>query len=142
MKSYRITGTWWRWLKFNLVGAGGIVVQFVSLWTLSSMLHVNYMVATACAVEAAVLHNYLWHERFTWRDRPTAGPADSVLRLLHFNVTNGAISIVGNLLLMRLLVGQVHLSLLPANAISIVACSLVNFVASDRWVFADSTFPH
>ena len=25
------------------------------------------------AVEAAVLHNFGWHERWTWRDRPRAG---------------------------------------------------------------------
>ena len=44
-----------RWLKFNLVGAIGIVVQMGAFALLFSGLHVDYMVATALAVETAVL---------------------------------------------------------------------------------------
>jgi putative flippase GtrA len=47
------------------------------------------------AVETAVLHNYLWHEKITWRDRPTSERL-KLKRLLKFNVSNGAISILGN----------------------------------------------
>ncbi len=126
-----------RWLRFNLVGAGGIVVQFCALWTLTSAAHVNYLVATVIAVEAAVVHNFFWHERFTWPERLSRSLPASARRLLRFNLANGFVSIVGNLLIMRLLVGQLHLPLRAANAMSIVACSLVNFVASDRWVFAE-----
>jgi putative flippase GtrA len=36
---------------------------------------------------------------------------------------------------MRLLVGQGHLPPLPANVLSIAACSVLNFLASDRLVF-------
>lgn len=63
------SGTLIRWCKFNLVGALGIVVQFAALFLLKSLLHFNYLAATALAVEAAVLHNFAWHERFTWSDR-------------------------------------------------------------------------
>ncbi len=95
----------------------------------------GYMDATALAVEAAVLNNFLWHQRFTWRDRGGGPSRDAAIRLLQFNLSNGAVSIGGNLLLMRLLVGEAHLQALAANLISIAACSLVNFVVSDRWVF-------
>ena len=63
----RTTGR--RWLKFNLVGAIGIVVQLAVLGILNGILKLDYLPATALAVEAAVLHNFLWHERFTWADR-------------------------------------------------------------------------
>ncbi|MGC2476723.1 MAG: GtrA family protein [Candidatus Sulfotelmatobacter sp.] len=122
-----------RWMKFNLVGAVGIAVQLAVLWLLTS-LSLNYILATAIAVETAVLHNFFWHERFTWIDRQNRGRG-STNRLLRFNLSNGLISIVGNLLFMRLLVGEVHLRPLLANLISIVLCSLVNFLVSDRWVF-------
>jgi putative flippase GtrA len=36
---------------------------------LKSELHFPYLAATALAVEAAVVHNFFWHERFTWADR-------------------------------------------------------------------------
>lgn len=54
-----------RWLKFNAVGGIGIGVQLVVLAGLKSGLELNYLLATAVAVEVAVLHNFFWHERFT-----------------------------------------------------------------------------
>lgn len=121
-----------RWLKFNLVGGIGIAVQLLALVLLKAVLQVNYLVVTALAVETAVIHNFLWHERFTWADRTGAG----FTRFLKFNLTTGLFSIGGNLLLMKLLVGFGHLNYLPANGIAITACSVVNFLVSDGFVFA------
>jgi hypothetical protein len=58
-----------RWLKFNAVGALGVGVQLAVLLTLKSGFHLAYLPATALAVEVTVLHNFLWHERYTWADR-------------------------------------------------------------------------
>lgn len=127
-----------RWLKFNAVGGIGIVVQLVVLAGLKSGFELNYLLATAVAVEAAVLHNFLWHERFTWRDRRTG---KSLGRLVKFNLTAGTFSILGNLALMKLLVDGVHFEYLPANGIAIAACSMVNFLVSDRFVFEDGVGP-
>ncbi|HEY6338806.1 MAG TPA: GtrA family protein [Candidatus Sulfotelmatobacter sp.] len=151
-----------RWCKFNLVGALGIVVQFAALFLLKSLLHFNYLAATALAVEAAVLHNFWWHERFTWSDRtcsartsPDHVPSTSraawhkarketwsgarrlpLARFLRFNLTTGIVSIAGNVGLMRLLVGMEHMNYLAANAVAIALCSLANFLVSDGWVFS------
>jgi putative flippase GtrA len=124
-----------RWMKFNLVGAIGIAVQLGTLALLTALFRMDYMLATALAVEAAVLHNFVWHERFTWADRGSRRRRDALLRLVRFNLTTGAVSIGGNLLLMRLLVGQVHVPPVAANLMSIAGCSVVNFLVSDRWVF-------
>jgi putative flippase GtrA len=121
-----------RWLKFNLVGGIGIAVQLLVLVVLETGLHFNYLIATALAVETAVVHNFLWHERFTWADRAGAG----FTRFLKFNLTTGVCSISGNLALMKLLVGLGHMNYLPANGITITACSVVNFLVSDGFVFA------
>ena len=121
-----------RWLKFNTVGGIGIVVQLATLTIFKGVWHVHYLVAAAIGVEAAILHNFLWHERFTWADR--SGSAMG-WRLLKFNLTTGAISLTGNLLLMRILVGSWHMQYLIANCMVISACSLLNFVVSDQFVF-------
>jgi putative flippase GtrA len=123
-----------RWLKFNAVGAAGIVVQLVVLTVLTSVLKIDYLIATALAVEAAVIHNYLWHERFTWLDRATE---NSWVRFLKFNLSTGLFSIVGNVLLMRALVEGARLNYLVANIITIATCSIVNFVVSDLFVFEE-----
>lgn len=123
-----------RLLKFHLVGAAGIGVQLCFLFLLKTALHLNYLLATALAVEVAVLHNFLWHEHYTWSDRRESS-AGLLRRLLRFNLSTGLISIVGNLVLMRLFVGSLHLQFMVANILSIGACSLANFWASDQMVF-------
>lgn len=123
------------WVRFNLVGAIGLGVQLGTLALLTTVFSVEYMLATLVAVESSVLHNFVWHERFTWAERRSGRWRDACARALHFNLTTGAVSIGGNLLLMRLLVGEMHLPVLFGNLTSIVGCSLVNFLVSDRWVF-------
>lgn len=124
--------SWIRWWKFNAVGAMGIVVQLLALTLLKSGLHMNYLVATALAVEAAVIHNFFWHERYTWADRESTS---RVIRVAKFNLSNGLISILGNVALMRVLVGTIGLNSFVANALSIAGCSLLNFMVSNRLVF-------
>ena len=126
-----------RVLKFALVGGLGVAVQLAALAALTA-LKINYLVATALSVEAAVLHNFLWHQRFTWADRASIRTYNSLVALLRFHLTNGMISIVGNLLLMRLLVPEFSLPVLRANMAAIAVCFAANFLASDRWVFSSS----
>jgi putative flippase GtrA len=124
-----------RWLKFNLVGALGIAVQLTMLLALKSGFHLNYLLATALAVETAVVHNFLWHERYTWADRVHPSWRKSPPRLLRFNMAAGGVSIVGNLALMKIMVGLGHMDYLIANAIAIASCSLLNFLVSEEWIF-------
>ena len=124
-----------RWVKFNAVGGLGIGVQLAALAVFRSWLKLDYLLATGLAVEVAVIHNFLWHERFTWADRPVRRPVQSLGRLAKFNASNGAVSIVGNLVLMWLLVGELKLNYVVSNLLAIIVCSLANFLASDRFVF-------
>ncbi len=126
-----------RWMKFNFVGGVGVFVQLAALAFFRSGLHFDYLLATGLAVETAVIHNFLWHERFTWRDRPSAHAMESLKRFLKFNATNGAVSIVGNLLIMRALVGAFQMNYVAANLVAVAACSLVNFLLSNWLVFPE-----
>ena len=135
--------TFTRWLKFNFVGGIGVAVQFAVLFLLKGEFPLHYLWATVIAVEAALVHNFVWHEQFTWADR--MNPAwstqirlrSSIRRLLRFNLANGAVSIVGNVALMRVMVGEGHMNYLAANGIAIVLCSVANFVVSDAWAFGE-----
>jgi putative flippase GtrA len=129
-----VRGSVLRWIKFNAVGAGGIVVQLAVLTLLKVGLELNYLLATTLAVEAAIVHNYFWHERFTWLDRPTGNAG---VRFLKFNLTTGMFSIAGNVVLMRCFVTGLHLNFLLANVLTIATCSLLNFLVSDRFVFEE-----
>jgi putative flippase GtrA len=132
-----------RWLKFNAVGALGVGVQLGTLALLTRVLGWNYLLATVVAVEAALAHNFIWHERYTWRDRTSGAQSARAIakRLFTFHFGNGLVSLGGNLALMRLLTGSMHGSPLVANVISIVVCSLVNFVVGDKLVFGAEDTP-
>lgn len=122
-----------RWLKFSVVGATGIAVQLLTLALLLRFSDLHYLAATALAVEASVLHNFVWHRRWTWADRNLSRRRRALL--VRFNLTNGALSLVGNVVLMWLLVGGAGIEARLANVISIAVCALANFFLSDRFVF-------
>jgi putative flippase GtrA len=92
----------------------------------------HYLAATAIAVEMSVLHNFIWHRKWTWADRRHSCAA---MMLVRFNLTSGAMSLAGNLLLMTVFVGKFGLNAYAANLATIAICSLVNFALSDRFVF-------
>jgi dolichol-phosphate mannosyltransferase len=116
-----------RWLRFNAVGVSGAVVQLAAI-ALLTRLDVHYLAATALAVEAAILNNFFWHVRWTWRDRHPS--------LWRFHVANGLVSMLSNLVLMRAFTGWLGMPPVPANLLAIVLISFVNFYLGDRWVFA------
>jgi putative flippase GtrA len=124
------------WLKFNAVGLLGFALQTSALFILThTALPIGYLAATAIAVELAVLNNFVWHQRWTWRDRPSASSWETLRRLATFNVTNGLVSIAGNLVFMSILVGRFRLPVAGANLLSVAACSILNFILADRIAF-------
>jgi putative flippase GtrA len=44
-----------RWVRFNLVGLVGMIVQLGALAVLNHLLHGKYLLATALALEVALL---------------------------------------------------------------------------------------
>jgi putative flippase GtrA len=119
-----------RWLRFNLVGAIGMAVQLGALALLNRWTGGRYLLASGLAVELALLHNFLWHWRYTWPDRVEG--AGWLRILVRFQLSNGLVSLLGNLVVMRALV---HAPLLVGNLVAIVVCSLANFWLGDGWVF-------
>ena len=122
------------WLRFNAVGIVGVGVQLVLLALFRSVFGWPIRLATILAVECTVLHNFVWHERWTWAHRKLdlrGLPA----RLLRFNISNGLISIAGNLVLMEVLAVRLHLHYMLSNIAAILACSVLNYFVSDRLVF-------
>lgn len=123
-----------RWLAFNAVGLAGIAVQLVVLAIATRAAGLGVPAGTVLAVEAAVLHNFFWHQRWTWRDRPAGGVHEAVARLGRFHLVNGLISLAGNVILTSWL-ASLGADPVLANLAAIGACSLVNFAAGDRLVF-------
>jgi putative flippase GtrA len=126
---------WRRWRIFNLVGLVGFSVQLLTLFFLKSVAGLDYRVATACAVQIAVLHNFIWHEHLTWADVVRSFSGGVWSRLLCFHAANGFVSLFGNVALTWAPVKWMRMPYLAANATSVVVCSALNFFVGDRLVF-------
>ena len=133
-------GTLRRWLMFNAVGGMGVGVQLLSLGVLADVLGLDYRLATALAVQAAVLHNFVWHEHWTWSDR-CADRRGRWARLGSFTLVNGTLSIAGNVVFTSLYVTTLDLHHVPANLLAIATCSVANFFASHHVVFRAAVKP-
>ena len=121
-----------RFVKFNTVGALGIVVQLAVIWLLTESVSLPVELATAIGVSAAIANNFYWHQRWTWADR---GGVSTLARFGSFVLGNGMVSLVGNVVLMSVLAETTTLRPVLANVIAISVCGFVNYWVGDLVVF-------
>jgi dolichol-phosphate mannosyltransferase len=124
--------------RFLLVGGLGAIVQ-LSLFTLLARFGLPPVEASVISVEAAVLHNFCWHQRFTWRDREVTTPRQNAIRLFRFHLSNGMVSLIGNAALTYWLVNRLGFPPVPSTIAAIVICSALNFALADRWVYRETS---
>jgi len=113
----------------------GAILQLTLVWLLTECFGILSTAAVLVAVEVTILHNFAWHERFTWSHRGFKSSRQLVQRLWRFHAGNGLVSLAGNTALMYCLVERLKAPVLPAAAGAIVICSFANFLIADRWVF-------
>jgi putative flippase GtrA len=121
-----------RWVRFNVVGLAGFVLQLVTLSLLVRCAGVTTSVAVTVAVLVAVSHNFLWHEHVTWPNQPRDG---RLRRWLTFHVSTGALSVITNVGVTTLVMTLTGLPVIAANVVAVAMASIVNFLISDRLVF-------
>jgi putative flippase GtrA len=120
-----------RFFRFNLVGLLGIGLQLATLAMLNRAIPNHYLLTSTLAVEITLLHNFILHVHYTWPE--TTSP---LIALLRFHLSNGLISLAGNIALMHLFVHSLHAPILLANTLTIAICGLANFLLAHHWAFA------
>lgn len=143
----------YRYLKFGIVGASGTVVNLLVLHLgheyIFAQLESNYnkpYFSLALAIAIATINNFTWNRLWTWSDRVKQLEQGELapevshglnLRLLGLEfgqyVTASAFGSGLQYVLTLLLSGSMDYRL--ANVIAIVAASVSNFLANDRWTF-------
>jgi putative flippase GtrA len=116
----------------------GLGVQLTAVALLVHVASMHPVLATAIAVELAVLHNFAWHERWTWRDRGARSARERVRQFWRFQAVNGVVSLVGNIVVAAALARGLGMEPVAANLVGILLCSLVNFAAGERLVFVSA----
>lgn len=121
-----------RWIRFNVIGVLGFLVQATILALLVHGAGLPSALAVALAVLVTVSHNFVWHERYTWSDRPRG---HRFRRWLAFNLSTGVLSVAANVGLTVPLVLLTGLPVVVANLLVVTVLSAANFAVSDRIVF-------
>ena len=138
----------YRYLKFGIVGASGTVVNLAVLHLgheyLFQAIEASYRkpyLSLALAISVATVNNFTWNRLWTWSDRVRTLEAQEAqpvsLRLLGMEfgqyVTASAFGSALQYVLTLLLSGSMDYRL--ANIVAILAASVSNFLANDRWTF-------
>jgi putative flippase GtrA len=119
----------WELIRFCVVGGSGYLVN-LGVYSLLIQGGTHYRSAAAGSFAAAVVNNYSWNRRWTFRGR-RGRLYDQGLRFLF--VSLGALG--ANLLLLQFIV-SLHFGKLPAQAIAIVLITPLSFLGSKAWAFA------
>lgn len=125
-----------RFGRFNLVGLLGAGLQLLVFSLLVNNCHWPEAGAALFAVETALLHNFCWHERFTWRDCEALSRRPRGLRFWRFHAGNGLVSLAGNAALTYIFAKWIGLPGMIAAAAAITLCAPANYFLADRWVYA------
>ena len=117
--------------KFCLVGGSGYAVNLATFALCVEIVHMHHLVAATCAFVVAVLNNFWWNRHWTFRAR-TGRAGFQAARFFAVSVA----AFVFAACILELLVSVLGVAELPAQAISIVVATPLNFVGNKMWSFA------
>lgn len=123
-----------RFSRFSIVGLMGALLQLLLIYLQTKYFSIGSAAVTLIAVEITILHNFIWHQCFTWSDRDPR-TSRQIARLRRFHIGNGLVSLSGNVLLVYCLVERLKAPIVPTSVGAIILCSLANFQLADRWVY-------
>jgi putative flippase GtrA len=122
---------WVQLLKFCAVGASGYVVNLCVFALCVEGIGMHHLLAATVAFVVAVLNNFWWNRHWTFRAR--SGHA-GFQAARFFTVSVVAFLFAASIL--ELLVSVAEMPELPAQAISIVVATPLNFIGNKMWSFA------
>ncbi|MEY2952611.1 MAG: hypothetical protein RLZZ401_698 [Pseudomonadota bacterium] len=133
-----------RYAKFGIVGASGTLVNMGVLWLGQELVfqgiaspRQRLYVSLALAIAVATVNNFCWNRVWTWADRRSQTAAGSTQPgSLHLLARYALASWLGIGLQYGLTLWFAHfMHYLLGNVLAILAASVSNFIANDRWTF-------
>jgi putative flippase GtrA len=120
-----------KFLSYALVGGVCALLNLASLWLLTSMLGLHYLLSTLIAFVTLTPLGFWLQKLLTFRTPHAAAK----IEWPRYFATMGS-SLAANLLLMYLLVSVLGLWYLAASVVVTAALLAANFLVNDRWSFA------
>ena len=130
----RRSHNWVQLVKFCVVGGSGYVVNLVVFTLAFELGNLHHLVAATIAFAVAVTNNFWWNRHWTFAARDGHAGFQAARFL---TVSVGAFLFAAAVL--ELLVSGAGVREVPAQAISVVAATPLNFVGNKMWSFALGT---
>jgi putative flippase GtrA len=127
-----------RWGVFNLVAAGGFVIQIGTIALLTRAFGWTPFAATTLGLELAALHNFVGHSAWTFDDYPVGSAGACLARYWRYQMAHVA-SLGANLAITLVLMRVSSLQPEVSNVLAIVLCALPNYLLVRR-SFVGNTF--
>jgi len=127
----RRSHNWVQLVKFCVVGGSGYVVNLVVFTLAFELGNLHHLVAATMAFAVAVTNNFWWNRHWTFSAREGHAGFQAARFLA---VSLGAFLFAAAVL--ELLVSGAEMPEIPAQAISVVAATPLNFVGNKMWSFA------
>jgi putative flippase GtrA len=122
---------WVQLVKFCAVGASGYVVNLCVFALCVEGLGAHHLVGATVAFVVAVLNNFWWNRHWTFR----AGSGHAGFQAARF-FTVSVVAFLFAASVLELLVSVAEMPELPAQAISIIVATPLNFIGNKMWSFA------
>ena len=130
----RRTGELWRFAKFCLVGASGVLVNMGLLWLLTEVAGLFYLLSACISGETSIVSNFLLNDNITFRDRRLPTAKATLHRLGKYNLVS-LVAVAINLGVLALLTEVFGVYYLISNLCGIAIATLWNFVANTSWTW-------
>jgi putative flippase GtrA len=121
---------WFQLVKFCLVGGSGFIVNLTVFAIASEALGLHHLASAGVAYVVAVTNNFLWNRHWTFR----AGEGHAGFQAARFFAVSTSAAILAAAIL-ELEVSVVGVPEVPAQAISIVMATPLNFIGNKMWSF-------
>ena len=125
-----------RFIKFGLVGALGVLVNNFVLWLFHDVLNWILFIASPIAIIVAIFNNYVFNSFFTWKKNLKNRKYTFYQGLWRYYLAASVSGLI-NYLTLIILTYATGMYYLYANMIGILIGMLINFIVSEKWVFAD-----
>ena len=127
----RRSHNWVQLLKFCAVGASGYAVNLIVFTIAVKGLDLHHLVGATLAFVVAVTNNFLWNRHWTF----AAASGHAGFQAARFFTVSVAAFVFAAAVL-EVLVSGLDFPEVPAQAISIVAATPLNFIGNKMWSFA------
>ncbi len=121
---------WVQLVKFCAVGGSGYVVNLAVFALAVGVFDLHHLIAATAAFVVAVLNNFWWNRHWTFGAKEGHAGFQAAR---FFTVSVGAFLFAAAIL--EALVNGADMAEIPAQAISIVAATPLNFVGNKMWSF-------